>query len=725
MKVSVPPKTERPKEPDPVSQTRWLLARPASRETLLHHMRLWRVAPPLAQVLSGRGLTPELLDPALTLTPNPALQQAAQRIVEVMAAGGRIRIHGDYDADGVSATATLVLGLQAAGANVHGFIPHRLEEGYGVHPDRVAEHAQACDLMVTVDCGVTNLEEVRALLDAGTEVIVTDHHAPGENFPNCLVVHPHLTDHYDPQLHNLTGAGVAYHLLWAVYNLLGRPEPRHLTALATLGTVADVAPLIGENRALVRAGLAELAVSELPGLKALMESKRVRQPTARDVAFILAPRINAAGRMGEADIALSLLIASQLHDAQRLAAYLETRNQERRILQDNMFKQVLDIADPTDPALVVTHPDWHAGVMGIVASKLVETFHKPVYIVAQGKGSVRSTPGISAVQGLRNSADLLKRFGGHPGAAGFSLDESNFEAFRQRIHDYVRQFPAPVPTVLLDAPLPTLGATNELVTQAAAFEPFGEGHQPPLWHVRGELTEPRLVGKNGDSLQFKVGRIKGVKYRERCTDTGERDLATHLNLNEWRGRVSLELHAEALRPTAELELEGADEQVPPLLRLNPKDAMQHLSTGAAAYAENGVVDFLQDNVPGITLLRPGQSAGGREVILYALPPEADLRRWLAEGRVAFAFGPKTLAELEGALGPQHLCAPPENPLQDALKDEARLEAAADAYRRWQWAHHYRVLSDAGWTASVYAMLGLPLPATPHAEAEAASVKASD
>ena len=426
------------KHPEPLAdipEARWLLARPASRATLLDIMRHWRVAPPLAQVLSGRGLTRELLDPPLTLTPNPALLEAARRIVQVMEKGGRIRIHGDYDADGVSATATLVLGLQAVGADVHGFIPHRLEEGYGVHPDRVPEHAAACDLLVTVDCGVTNLEEVRALLTAGTEVIVTDHHAPGKDFPDCLVVHPHLTENYDPQQHNLTGAGVAYHLLWAVYDVLGRPEPRHLTALATLGTVADVAPLIGENRALVRAGLNELATSELPGLKALMESKRVKQPTARDVAFILAPRINAAGRMGEADVALDLLTAHRLHDAQRLAAYLETRNGERRVLQDEMFKQALELADPQDPALVVTHPDWHAGVMGIVASKLVETFHKPVYIVAQGKGSVRSTPGISAVQGLRDSADLLKRFGGHPGAAGFSLDEDNFVAFRKRIHE--------------------------------------------------------------------------------------------------------------------------------------------------------------------------------------------------------------------------------------------------------------------------------------------------
>lgn len=686
---------------------RWVLARPVTRDDLLSAMRQWRVAPPLAQVLAGRRLTAELLRPELTLTPNSALREAAKRIVQGIRQDQRIRIHGDYDADGVTATSILVLGLRAAGADVHGFIPHRLNEGYGIHLDRVPEHVRACDLLVTVDCGVTNLEEVKALLAAGKEVIVTDHHAPGPDFPKCLVVHPHLTENFDESRHNLTGAGVAYHLLWAVHDELGLPEPRALTALACLGTVADVAPLVGENRALVMAGLEELTRTELPGLKALKEGHRLNRVTARDVAFILAPRINAAGRMGEADRALELLTSENMHDAQGLATYLETRNQERRTLQDDMFRQALELADPNDPALVITHPDWHAGVMGIVASKLVETFYKPVYIVAQGKGSVRSTPGISAVQGLRNSEDLLKKFGGHPGAAGFSLDETNLPAFRERIHEYARQFPVPVPTIRLDAPLPPLGATAELVAQADAFEPFGEGMRPPLWHVRGPLTEPRLVGKNRNSLQFRLGSLKGVKYSETNDTPGERDLGTHLNLNEWRGRVNLELHAQAIRAPETVELDGAELlNLTDMPRLNPKEAMSRLSIGAAAYAENGVVDFLRDNVPGVQLLQTGQELYGQDIILYALPPEEDLRRWLQSGRVAFAFGPKTLAELEGSLTLYHLTAPPENPLADALKDDERLERAADAYRRWQWAHHYRVLNDAGWTASVYAMLGI-------------------
>ena len=498
-------------------------------------------------------------------------------------------------------------------------------------------------------------------------------------------------------------------LLWAVHEELGLPEPRALTALATLGTVADVAPLVGENRALVRAGLDALKDTTLPGLRALLDSGRVKRPTARDVAFILAPRINAAGRLGEADVALDLLTTPSAHDASRLAEYLEIRNQERRKLQDDMFQHALTLADPGEPALVVTHPDWHAGVMGIVASKLVDTYHKPVFIVAQGKGSVRSTPGISAVAGLRYSHDLLKRYGGHPGAAGFAIDPANMDAFRDRIHAYARQFPTPAPRVWLDAPLPALAASLDLLQETHTFEPFGEGHALPLWHLREPLTETRLVGKKGNSLQFKVAGLRGIKFDETDDQGGERDLGAHLVSSEWRGQTRLEFHGQALRVPAPIDLD-APTPTQPTPRLNPRAAMEHLRAGASAYAEGPVAAYLRDNVPGLTLVTGTDAHPGGELILYALPPEDTLRGWLHATRtrpaasLAFAFGPKTLAELEGSLSRHHLSAPPANP----LLNPGTLEAAADAYRRWQWAHHWRTLSDDGWTASVHAMLGEPV-----------------
>ncbi|WP_188960927.1 single-stranded-DNA-specific exonuclease RecJ [Deinococcus aquiradiocola] len=646
------------------------------------------VSPMLAQVLHTRGLTRAHLFPQRHLTPNPGIREAARRLVQAIRHEKKIRIHGDYDADGVTATALLVLGLERLGADVHGFIPHRLKEGYGLHPSRVAEHAERCDLLVTVDCGVTNNAEVAALLAAGVEVIVTDHHSPGPDFPDCLVVHPHLTPNYDPGVHNLTGAGVAYHLLWAVREELGEPEPLEYAPLATLGTVADVAPLTGENRALVLAGLNLFPETTLPGLRVLMDGKALKTITARDVAFILAPRINAAGRLGEADIALDLLTTQNARRAEELAVYLETRNGERRVLQDSMYRQALELVDPSDPAIVVTHPDWHAGVMGIVAAKLLERFHLPVYIVAQGKGSVRSTPGISAVGGLRHSADLLDRFGGHPAAAGFALQEGRYAALRERLHGYARQFPRPTPTLALHGALPAHAVGRPLWDELEGLEPFGEGFPEPVWHLSGELDSPRIVGKTGTTLQFSLGGVKGVKYQEPQVGAGPRDLAARVQRSEFRGVSRVELMLDGLRAEGRLHLTG-DAGGVAHARLKPLEAMQHLRAGASAYATGAVAAYLGDNIPGVRLLNPGEALSG-EVVLYALPPEDDLAGWAASGRVSFAWGPKTLTELEAGFTGR----------------ERGQDAQLGAYRRWQWAHAYRHLDNEGWSRAVNALLGL-------------------
>ncbi|MDO4263589.1 MAG: DHHA1 domain-containing protein [Deinococcus sp.] len=681
----------------PPPAARWQLARPAPLPALEGIMARYGLSAPAAQWVYGRGLRPELLTPEHRLTPNPGLHEAARRLVQAIRAGKRIRIHGDYDADGVTATATLVLGLQALEADVHGFIPHRLEEGYGIHPSKLDEHAASCDLLVTVDCGVSNREEVAGLLERGVEVMVTDHHAPPPTFPDCLVVHPELTAGYDPALHNLTGAGVAYHLLWAVHSELGLPEPRAYSALATLGTVADVAPLTGENRALVGVGLAALPGTDLPGLRALLDLGRVTHPSARDVAFVLAPRINAAGRMGEADRALELLTTSSPQQAAALAQYLEVRNGERRELQDRMYREALELADPSERALLVTRPDWHPGVMGIVASKLVEQFYRPVYIVAQGKGSVRSTPGISAVGGLRYSHDLLLRYGGHPGAAGFSLDEGNLPQLRSRLQDYAAQFPVPVPQVTLDAPLPSSYATLELWQELQAFEPYGEGLQPPLWHLRSALTGTRLVGRNQDCLQFQAAGLRGIKFRERSAAEGPRDLAVRLRRSDFRGRASAEWEAEELRPPQALtlaapraaEAENAGRS-PLAVRRTPEQVLARLSalgSGVAVYAGEALRASLCARLPGLHYLQPDDPAPSLPLVLFDLPAAPTLERWLRERPAAappvtFAWGRETLAALDAA------------------------PRSAEGYHRFQWAHAYLTLDEAGWEGAVRALSGL-------------------
>ena len=435
----------------------WFLRPPAPPHAVRSLARSLGVPPLLAAMLWSRGLrddAPEHLNPPLELTRIPHLDAAAERLERAIRGSQRILVHGDYDADGISGTAILTLGLRELGASVEPFIPNRLTDGYGIHPERVPEHAERCELFVTVDCGITNLAEIRRLQDAGVEVIVTDHHTPGDARPDCLVVHPATSPLARDGLPQLTGAGVAFHLLWALRRRLGLDRPDDYADLATIGTIADVAPLLGENRALIVPGLQRLANSRWAGVRAIVRQSHLRGDiTARQVAFVVAPRLNAAGRLGEAELGLELLTTASERRANELAAYLDARNQDRRRIQDEMFAQALEIVDPDAPALVVEDARWHPGVMGIVASKLLERFYKPVYIVAKGKGSVRSTPGISAVNGLRAASEHLLRYGGHAQAAGFALDMAELPAFRDAIHAYAARFPRPQPQITADAVL--------------------------------------------------------------------------------------------------------------------------------------------------------------------------------------------------------------------------------------------------------------------------------
>jgi single-stranded-DNA-specific exonuclease len=514
------------------------------------------VPPVLASVLYSRGLTLDSLhhlQPPLELTQIPDLDAAAERLEIAIKTKKRILIHGDYDADGISGTAVLTLGLRALGGDVTPFIPDRLHDGYGVHPGRVREHIERADVFVTVDCGITNLKEIETLQAANVEVILSDHHQPGPDVPKCLTVHPKMSPLAKQGLPELTGAGVAFHLLWALHNRLGLEVPLEYADLASIGIIADVAPLMGENRALVIAGLSRMSDSKWVGLKAAIAQSRINgAPTAKDVAFVIAPRLNAAGRLGEADIGLELLMTASERRARELAVYLDARNNERRKIQDEMLHIALQKVDPSAPALVLDDPNWHPGVMGIVASHLVEKFYKPVYIIAKGKGSVRSTPGISAVQGLHEAAHLLERFGGHSQAAGFAIKAGQEEAFREVICNYVAAQPIPERTLLADTLLSGSEIDDDLYKAICELEPYGEGHPSPLFALTDTLDIAKAVGKEGNTLQLRIGGIKGVAWRqgERANSfpTGETvNAVVSLRENIWNEKKSLEFVAEDIR----------------------------------------------------------------------------------------------------------------------------------------------------------------------------------
>jgi single-stranded-DNA-specific exonuclease len=362
------------------------------------------------------------------------VEQACARIRAAIAAGRTICVHGDYDVDGICATALAVLVLRELGAHVEWHLPSRFEEGYGISRETLAHFAREdCGLLVTVDCGITAVEEIAEAKEAGLEVIVTDHHRPGEKLPDGPIVATRPSRYPFPEL---CGTGVVFKLAQALG--AGEIAERHLDLVA-LATVADVVPLVDENRALVADGLRRLARTSKPGLQALMCAAQV-DPAAVEagaIAFRLAPRINAAGRLGHPKAALDLLLTEDAGEAQRLAADLETLNRERQTIEERILREALAQVDDWPEAkrrargYVLAGEDWHRGVIGIVASRLVERFHRPVVLVAGGEdewtGSGRSIPAFDLHAALSACAGVLERFGGHRAAAGLSVKPENVD----------------------------------------------------------------------------------------------------------------------------------------------------------------------------------------------------------------------------------------------------------------------------------------------------------
>jgi len=556
---------------------RWTLRPWPDARELERLMARLAVPPEVAAVLWDRGFRdPADLDPPLAPPPLPGIAEAAARIVHAIERGERIRIHGDYDADGVTAAAILTLGLGELGADVHAFIPHRLHDGYGLNMARVPEHRAACDLLVTVDCGVSDAAELAALTEGGVSVIVTDHHAVPDEPPEGLVVHPA----YSPALEGRpwpTGAGVAFFVLWAVREALGKPPPLDYADLAAIGTVADVVPLLGVNRALVKEGLRRLRTSRHAGLRVLAERHCTRFD-AVEVAFRIAPRINAAGRLGEAETAFRALTTDDPLEAAALADRLDALNRERQLVEEEMLERVLPTVNPEDPAIVIHDPEGHPGVMGIVASWVLERFYKPVFIVARGKGSVRSTPGISAVGALAAAAEHLKGYGGHTGAAGFSIDPERVPAFEAAVHAYVRHHPVPVPAVRLDGPL-AADVMDEVYQSLLLLEPFGEGNPEPVFYFGGRVERVRPLSE-GRHISFSLGGVRVIKWKDEgngVEEGRELEVAAQLVENAWRGVRNLELRAVAYRVPAGFVCEGGGLAVQ---ALDPRAALeQALSEG--------------------------------------------------------------------------------------------------------------------------------------------------
>jgi single-stranded-DNA-specific exonuclease len=575
---------------------RWHI-RPHDRTAVAALERSAGVSSIVAALLAARGVTDaaavksflsgtlaDLRDPD-TL---PGVPDAADRILAAARAGRKIVVYGDYDADGMCATAILMGCLDALDARASWYVPDRLEEGYGLNAGALETlAAQGASLVITVDCGIASLAEAVRARELGLELIVTDHHTFADTLPEAAVlVHPRLPGAGYP-FGELCGAGVAFKLAWAIATRASgakqvTPRLREMLlkgiGLAALGTVADVVPLLDENRIFVRHGLECLRQRGGPGLARLMELAKLHEKSqldAEDVAFRLAPRLNAAGRLGQAACGIELLTTSDAARAASLATYLHELNAQReteeRSIQLAATKQVKERFDPDhDAALVLADRGWHAGVIGIVAGRLAERFHRPVVMISQdplqgrpATGSVRSVPGFDVHEALVACREHLVTCGGHAAAAGLRIADDKIDAFRaafcaevdRRLPQALRQA-----QLTIDGETTLAGLTLSTVEQLERLAPFGQANRRPVLSAAGvSLAEPpRVIGSNGRHIAMQFvhhgAKVRGVAF-------GGAEWLDHLpvpgqpfhvafkpKINEFRGRRTAEMEVIDWRP---------------------------------------------------------------------------------------------------------------------------------------------------------------------------------
>ncbi len=557
---------------------RWVIAssEPALSEPLARELHL---ALSLAQVLVNRGFrdadrASQFLNPQLRQLGDPfelpRMDRAVDRILRAIENKERIVIYGDYDVDGVTSSALLQLVLRAAGATTTNFLPHRMDEGYGLTEDGIArclkEHRP--QLLLAVDCGTSSAHEIANLKKQKVDTIVLDHHEPAEQLPDCVaLVNPKCAASGEAACDYLASVGLSFKLAHALLKgdrgLSEHIDLRDHLDLVAVGTVADVVPLIGENRILVKAGLERLPHTQKIGLRALMDVASVPDEVSPyHIGFRIAPRLNAAGRLADAMAALELLLTADTLRAKELATLLDGHNTERQRLEERMVEEAMAMArtQELDRVLVLAKEGWHVGVIGIVASRVQQEFYKPTVVIGiedkLGKGSCRSITGFSIVDALRHCASLLERFGGHEMAAGLSVKAHNIDPLRQKLNEFaaktlteddLRQ------RLRIDAVIALDDLDADFFEQLARLEPCGPENPTPVFAVEGVQLRgaPRVVGKNhlrfnvtdGDTSVQAIWWGKGDFELPR----GRFDVAFTPELNEYRGVENVQLKVRDVR----------------------------------------------------------------------------------------------------------------------------------------------------------------------------------
>jgi single-stranded-DNA-specific exonuclease len=545
--------------------------------------------PPLAQVLAHRGYADadsvrHFLHPQLRQLGDPfvlpAMEQAVARIVAGIQKHERIVIYGDYDVDGVTASALLTRVLRAVGANVANFLPNRQDEGYGLSAEGLSRCRQehSPQLLIAVDCGTSSVAEIAGLKRDGVDVIVLDHHEPAAELPACVaLVNPKRTTRRVVPTNDEVGAsrrlareeetpfasiGVAFKLAHALLkaNRQWTVDLREHLDLVALGTVADVVPLTGENRILVKAGLERIKHTGKVGLRALADIAGVNGDVKpHHIGFRLGPRLNAAGRLADAMAALELLLTEDAGRAGELAQLLHDHNADRQTIEEQIVGEALAQAKQFAGArvMVLAQPDWHAGVIGIVASRVLQEYYRPTVVIgAEGKGSCRSVTGFSIVAALRSCEKLMERCGGHEMAAGLTIVPGNIGKLRVALNEYAaREMSAELlqPTVNVDAVVRLDDLDDEFFRQLDQFEPCGAGNPTPCFAVLGVRVTgaPRLLKEKHWKFRVTDGDTthEAVWWNaaDRSLPAGELDVAFVPELNEFRGEVRVQLRVRDVR----------------------------------------------------------------------------------------------------------------------------------------------------------------------------------
>ncbi|MGE5371768.1 MAG: single-stranded-DNA-specific exonuclease RecJ [Solirubrobacterales bacterium] len=561
----------------------------------------------------------------------PGMGRAVERLAQAIERGESILIYGDYDVDGVSSVAILKEALDQLTPHVSYYIPDRFSEGYGLNEDALsAARERGTELLITVDCGITSIREIAWARQIGMDAIVTDHHMPADELPDaCALVNPKLRTDLGPE-HDLAGAGVTYQLVRALAVRFPQLVPEDWEDLAALATVADIVPLVGDNRIIVKAGLSRLKDSRRPGLRALLEQSGLagKEITAWHIGYIIAPRINAAGRMGEAEAAVRLLLAADDETARDYAARLETFNRRRQEVEAEVFAMASREAQACvardDAFILAAGDEWHHGVLGIVASKIVDAYRRPTILISwdgeRGRGSGRSMPGFDLYRALQDAQQLLEKFGGHQQAAGVTVQRSHFEALRAALNQAASGTWEPVTVLEADLEVRPEEITADLVREIERMQPFGSGNAAPVLIMRRvHVQEPVLVGKNNEHFKFRVRendcRFEAIGFRladfyDRPYNVRVYDLAFEPQINVFRGQEQLQLKIIDIKPSAQSDYGsgvpfGAAEPERPLeiMEARVMETVRALRPAVIVYP---TIRCLEKHLPGLHNLFPGR-----------------------------------------------------------------------------------------------------------------------